>query len=296
MMSRIFRKVLAGAGLLLAGCNAKQDDPQVFIPANRIAVIGHGGMGNPGINNPYQLNSFNGLINALDVYRLDGVETDIQLSRDSTLFMIHDDYLELLSFCSGCIAAADSAFISGCSFRPVSSGQFRTDPVTPLERLFSLVASRRNRAKVFLDVHPPNTCIPDAETQRVYNERLIRSLGRLLKRYPISDRVVIQSIDRDLLEQAHAWLPQVQIYLDYCRNLDDIEYARDHGYAGVGAQNSAFSAELVEAAHSAGLQVQLYDAGSQPDILNALGKMPDYFLADNLVLTQQIAETVNEGW
>lgn len=280
--------------LALVSCSRKEDAP-VNIPTNRIAIIGHGGMGNPGINNPYQLNSFNGLVNALDVYRLDGVETDIQLSGDSSLFMIHDDFLELLTYCSGCISNADSAFIGSCNFRPVSSGQFRTDPVTPLESLFSMIASRRNRVKVFLDIHPPQTCIPEAERRSEYSLRLLRSLARLLERYPVRDRIAIQTMDRELLLEAERILPGVDIYLDYCTSMEEIEYAVSRGYRGVAAQTSAFSQELVRAAQAANLKVQLYDAGSQKDILEALNKLPDYFLADNIVLTQQIAGTVNDG-
>ncbi len=282
------------AALILASCARKEYAP-VNIPTNRIAIIGHGGMGNPGINNPYQLNSFNGLVNALDVYRLDGVETDIQLTRDSSLFMIHDDFMELLTYCSGCISNADSAFVGSCNFRPVSSGQFRTDAVTPLESLFAMIASRRNRVKVFLDIHPPVTCIPEAERRSEYAARLLRSLGRLLQRYPVQERIAIQTSDRELLMQAEGILPGVEIYLDYCTSMADVEYAHSRGYKGVAAQTKAFGGDLVRAAQASNLKVQLYDAGSQKDILEALNKLPDYFLADNLVLTQQIAETVNDG-
>ncbi len=279
--------------LVLAACGKKVNGPVPNPDNRRIAIIGHGGMGNPGINNPYQLNSFNAHKNALDVYRLDGVETDIQLSSDSALFMIHDDFLELLTYCSGCIANADSAFISSCGFRPVSSGQFRADPVTPLSSLLNFVTSRRNRVRVFLDIHPPSTCIPDSGRRSVYFGRLLRSLGRLLQQYPVGDRISIQSGDRELLSQAETALPGIAIYLDYCKSIEDVQYAVSRGYTGVAAETTVFSGELVEAAHKAGLLVQLYDAGSENDIVDALSKWPDFFLADNVVLTQQIAEIVN---
>lgn len=283
---------VAITAMLLQACAAKEDAPAIA-PTGGTAIIGHGGMGNPGINNPYQLNSFIGMKNALDVYRLDGVETDIQLTRDSTLFMIHDDYLELLTYCSGCIFNADSAFMSSCGFRPVSSGQFRNDPVTPLESLFAVIASRRNSARVFLDIHAPATCIPDEAERKSHYGRMMRSLKRLLDRYPVANRIAIQATDREILLQAEAIVPQVKLYLDYCESMEDVEYAKSRGYAGVAAQTGSFSAELVAAAHAAGLKVQLYDAASQRDIIDAMKKSPDYFLADNLVLTQQIAEVMN---
>lgn len=92
------------------------------------------------------------------------------------------------------------------------------------------------------------------------------------------------------MQYLHQRNPRIKLILDYITHEGDIRFAADAGFFGVAAPGSDLSDEEVELARSLGLRIQLYGARLQQDIVRELDKRPDYFLADNILMTQRIRQ------
>ena len=90
--------LLAISILLLVGC---QDDSFEFenLSDNNAFIIGHGGSGFLSPTNNVAENSMKSLELAIEGYNADGVEVDVQLTKDSMLVLYHDHDLFTKTSC-----------------------------------------------------------------------------------------------------------------------------------------------------------------------------------------------------
>jgi glycerophosphoryl diester phosphodiesterase len=249
-------------------------------------VIGHGGSGfsDKAVFPP---NSWQSAVNAVEQLQADGVEIDIQMSRDSVAFMYHDESLEGLSFCHGCFFTYEAAALRQCRFKPME-GRKANERLTPVEQLIARFAGRSVKPLVFLDLKLSSGCLTTREERRDYAYALMQSLDVIIRKYHAEEWVILQSDSRQLLAYGRREFPHLRLILDYIQNEGDIEYAASEGLYGVAAPMQDLSGREIRTAQARGLKVQLYGARLQPDIAAALDFAPDFFLADNIPLTQQM--------
>ena len=79
------------------GCSNQKAPPIENLRGGNIQVIGHGGSGFLSLFSPFNAlppNSLASLSKALFVDKSDGVEIDVQMSKDSVLILYHDKKLE----------------------------------------------------------------------------------------------------------------------------------------------------------------------------------------------------------
>jgi glycerophosphoryl diester phosphodiesterase len=91
----MFGKILLIA-LLFVSCSKKKDFDQ-------ISVVGHAATGLEILNSVYHDNSKEAVEFALSIEGCDGIEIDIQLSKDGTLWLFHDDHLDEETNGIGCL-------------------------------------------------------------------------------------------------------------------------------------------------------------------------------------------------
>ena len=102
---------IAIALLLFSACN----DP---VPRqDGIKLLGHAGTGLDPVNSWHPPNSWGALRSALEIYGLDGVEVDLQYTKDSVGILYHDQYLEERCNCRGEIAQLTYDQIKDCRYR-----------------------------------------------------------------------------------------------------------------------------------------------------------------------------------
>lgn len=280
------KKILL-AGLLLAFCGCtKQLDDIDNLSGGRVYIIGHGGSGFASLSNNYAPNSWSSVTRAVDYYRADGVEIDVQMSADHVLFMFHDQNLDAASTCTGCLYSYDSAALTQCSFRSVQ-GQVPGDRLTPLEDVIRKFAAMPQKPMVFLDLHANAGYVDTRKEENGYYYNELIAVNRLLETYNAFDWVHIQSDNRRWMLYAKNAFPKIRILLDYVEQTDDVDFAVKNGFFGI-AGYAGMPQDLINTAHSNGLKVQLYGAASKNDIVSALNQSPDYYLADNILLLQQI--------
>lgn len=101
-----FLKTIFFYSVIILGCvtcTKVDSDNIVNLNNGQIDVIGHGGTGFQSLINPLPTNSFMSIKNAVDGLNADGVEIDLQVSKDGIPILFHDAPLEKATNCTGCL-------------------------------------------------------------------------------------------------------------------------------------------------------------------------------------------------
>lgn len=171
--------------LILLGC--EHDQPNL----NKVLLLGHGGIGFDNLNGQYAPNSVPSMEISLDFYHLDGVEVDVQFTKDGELIVFHDDYLENATQCKGRISSLNLADIGTCLYRKQFSNIYNHGIIT-LDSLITLINERWNR-KYFSFHVKDNFDVP------FKIDSLAGRLHQKLRRLYAIDRVFVECRDANLL-------------------------------------------------------------------------------------------------
>lgn len=254
---------------------------------NKIAVIGHAGNGIPGANSDLPMNSWEGIIKALEIYNADGVELDAQLSSDSIIFLYHDRELDELSNCTECSFSYTSDELGQCTFKPVTSALEPTHYIITLEKVLERYRSATVKPTIFIDLHAVLGCNISESNKKIYYTTMLYAIDMLLVKYNAYDHVLVQANSIDWLMEARDLYPDIKVLLDGDISNADIDNVAANGFYGVASKNENISKEEIEHAHSKGLRVQIYSVTGY-GVTEAIEKSPDYILADNIPLVQSV--------
>lgn len=129
--------------LLLFSCTKKESFADV-------KILGHAATGLDILNSAYHDNSREAVEYALAIEGSDGVEIDIQLSKDGKLWLYHDNQLESETNGSGCINNLNASELATFHYKT-----FAKEELVPLSDLdFSLFKGK----ELFLDLRHLNSC------------------------------------------------------------------------------------------------------------------------------------------
>lgn len=121
------------------------------IKKNTVLIFGHGGMGFDNLNGQFAPNSVASISKALDFYDLDGVEVDIQFTKDGNLIVFHDNYLENSTQCKGLVNSLNFNEIGDCYYRKQYSNQY-TETIISFDSLITLINTHWNRKLFSLNI------------------------------------------------------------------------------------------------------------------------------------------------
>jgi glycerophosphoryl diester phosphodiesterase len=136
-----------------------------------IDVFGHAGTSLHRDRAVYPANSFESIKYALDVLDADGVEVDVQMTKDSVLVLYHDSYLDQASTFIGCISEYNYADIEYLKL------DFTKYELVTLKKVLKFVESRQK--SVYLDVKTYNYCSNNKISQTSFQYALNNSLDEL---------------------------------------------------------------------------------------------------------------------
>jgi glycerophosphoryl diester phosphodiesterase len=128
--------------LMLVSCK-KKSYPDV-------SVVGHGCMGLEILNSVYHDNTEEAFDLATGMAGLDGVEIDVQLSLDGSIWLFHDDEISLETNGSGCLGTKSDQEIKTLSYKSLYKEN--------LVKLSELDLTRIKEKKLFIDLRHYNKC------------------------------------------------------------------------------------------------------------------------------------------
>jgi len=249
--------------------------------------LGHraSGNGKTVINNKivYE-NTFAAVVEGLKIF--DGIEIDIQMSKDNTIWVFHDSKLPQNS-------KTDSLICIPQSFDwQIDSFNVSADSKIPrLSDVFDYVKRENIEKPISLDIkgYFDSDCFAHNSADNKYFERFARQLSQLFRTYNLYAFVMLETDYTYIFDCLKKTDPEINCYLLAYNNFDTkIDIALKNNYAGVSFNfsDTSVNAAKIKAAQAKGLKIQLWTPDSETLLLQAKAMNADFIQTNNLNFKQ----------
>ena len=261
--------------LLSFACEKISYYPDRETEYNGTAIIGHRGSGSFTPDENTLAGARTGLMN------MDGIELDVQLSKDRTLWIAHD---AVFNTCNDieppCFAEATDeqiVMLDSCNGNEVSFSK--------LEDVFRMIHEEFPGKYISLDVKAWAPCkyssLDIIGEMNVIGDEIIR----LIKKYNLHHQVMVESETTTFLKYIMRRDKDVQCYLcvngDFERGMLIALEAGCHGISFKYKFDEEITGEHIQLLHKKGLRIQLYVVNKPEDIVEAIAMKPDFIQTDN---------------
>lgn len=284
--------MLLGISLLVACVDF---DPKTLdnLHGKTVYKIGHGGLGFRRWF-PFQAlpaNSYASLQAALK-QGADGVEVDLQMTKDGKFVLYHDNQLQSLTAKSGCIADYTLSELIGTKYQvgwPFD--WFQNEQIISLDSLIQLLKNQGSFPLLHLDMRTYSACLELMPNQD-FERRFIKRLDAELKRLGVpKEKVLLISVTKDALLKAQEIKSPFPLSLEVIQDFDkDLKWALKHKVKTLTVKPRILSVEKVKMAHEKGVEVITFGAKSKSGNAKLLRLSPDYIQTDNLKALTQLLE------
>jgi len=233
---------------------------------NKIKVIGHGGMGFASI---YPMNSYESIIKCLSL-GADGVELDIQMTKDSVLVLFHNQDLSQGTNLNG--------NISTLLWNEIKDGRFIEMPylnygIISLDELFSSIENLHNYYYT-LDCKL-------GKNEETYLHTFMHALIQIIEKYELKEKIYIESYSELFLSKLKEKRPEYKLFIYPPTFENGLKTAIDFNLYGIVISTAKITKEQIQQAHNQGVRVALWDIQSKCENKNAIEKNPDIIQTDN---------------
>ncbi len=231
-----------------------------------ILVLGHAGMGLSMDNSIYHDNSKEAISLALNLPTSNGVEVDVRLSADGTLWLYHDEWLEAETNGKGCVSEQSDLQLSELSYQTLKHEK--------LVKLMDVLPLLNEDQTLFLDLKQVNSC----QNENVDFEQLMIALEDQLAGYKTRVKIICSY---------KYWLNDLAQQYDSFYSIDDVEEGKEIilNYPlvkGLVVRNAVINTQETSWIKNQHKEVYLYDIRSLKGIRQAYAKNPTGIFADEL--------------
>ena len=248
--------------ILLVSCSKKKEFDQ-------IKVVGHAATGLEILNSVYHDNSKEAVEMALSIEGCDGVEIDIQLSKDGTLWLFHDDQLDNETNGTGCINELTDSQLAAIEYKTIHKEK--------LARLKDLNFTLFKGKELFLDLRHYTSC----SGAFVNVNQVISNLNSI-------DINAITDFNVHCVLSYDQWISPFIVAgfnVDYSiYNMNEFNTCINlyPSISGFVARNSDFDKNEIEMIKNANKDLYIFDIRSPKGIRSALNKNPDAVITDDI--------------
>lgn len=252
---------------LLQQCKKPSFDVQ-NLNNDRIGAFGHGGMGE---KNNFPINSLKSVQEAID-QGANGVEIDVQMTKDFVLVAYHDFVLSNSTNTNGTISLYNWCELSDVTY---SSKTLKKHDLVSLSELFT--GLNYDKHTLFaLDVKSTIEIYTDE-----FIEQYVTRLVELIKKFDLKDQIIVEFNRVELAKAFHLKEPSIRVFI-----YNDFEYAFEKaielGLNGVTCSVDKISSEQIIKAHENNIWVALFGCDSRRKNIEAVELNPDYIQTDEL--------------
>jgi glycerophosphoryl diester phosphodiesterase len=241
------------------------DDP--FI--SNVSILGHAGMGH---SSQYPMNSLESVLSAFAL-NVDGVEIDVQMTKDSVLIAYHEEQLQLNTTGSGWISENTWAAVSQTYFTDYPHAKYR------IRTLDEIAAVVKNYPGAILNLDLKQL---GPGTDEAYKQRFVRKLNDFASRMQLGERLVFSTADTALIDLLHADNPYYKILL-YVNDMAAAKaYSKPGNVQGVLIRNSNVNSIEAEIVNQSNWRLWVWAVRDAKDVRNAVAKKSNYIIADNV--------------
>jgi glycerophosphoryl diester phosphodiesterase len=246
-------------GIVLFGCTKSEH-------VKNILVFGHAGMGLSMLNSIYHDNSKEAVSLALNLPTSNGVEVDVRLSADGTLWLYHDEWLEAETNGKGCLSEL-------IDFQ-LSELYYQTFKQEKLVKLMDVLPLLNDGQTLFVDLKQVNSC----RNENVDFEPLMNAFEDQLAGYHGQVKIICSY---------KYWLNDLAQHYDTFYSADNVEEGKEIilNYPlikGLVVRNEAINKQEISWIKNQHKEVYLFDIRSLKGIRKAYAKKPTGIFADEL--------------
>ncbi|MEX0966885.1 MAG: glycerophosphodiester phosphodiesterase [Bacteroidia bacterium] len=270
---------------IATGCSESQ---QAVSMDHEPYILGHRGSGNTGYNSlGLTENTLPSILKAMEL--LDGVEIDIEMSRDSVVYVFHDSKIPACgNIHLSCIPTSVSSQINAHNQCLPEDERIPT-----LREVFQALKENNYQKFVSLDVKGwfEEECIPGHNVNKVYQEVIAAEIAQLIEEFQLAGKVFVETNYTVVLDEMKRIQPETPTYLlGYGKLPHNIEYALKQGYDGISFSSfdSTLTQENVETLHQSGLKLQLWTPNESQHLLKAKEYHPHFIQTDNVLEAKAI--------
>lgn len=253
---------------VISSCNKQTDLPIVD-------VFGHAGTSLHREKSVYPSNSFESIKYAVDILDADGVEIDVQMTKDSVLVLYHDPYLEESSDFTGCISQYNYNDIKKLKLDKTGY---------KLVTLSDVLLFLQSRDKlVYLDVKGYNYCNENYISQTAFQFAFNQSLTGIDESFKnkiilgMSNLIFLNAIDHSL-----------KCY-ENSNVISAIENADENNIKAVLFHRDAINETESELLDASGLYWGVFGIKDKWSIESVISLNPNFIITDNIAFTKQIS-------
>jgi glycerophosphoryl diester phosphodiesterase len=202
--------------------------------------------------------------------KLDGVEIDLHISKDQTLWIAHDAETPKC----GNLPSSNFSDLRDTQIEALNQCLNTKERYNTLDEVLVYVAENYPNAKLSLDVKPKN----NAELRSVAIQ-----IHQLSEKYGLSQNIYVESPEVNFLQYLKRQNSLIECHLLAYSNLEKAgEKALRNGLDGVSFKFSAKENLTVKALQIRGLTVQLWTVNEDTDIEKAINLGPNAIQTDRL--------------
>jgi glycerophosphoryl diester phosphodiesterase len=229
---------------------------------------------------PFQDNSIEAAIYGLTY--MDGIEVDVQISKDRTLWLSHNADLP---DCGGVLydcfpETYDHEIVE------LDSCNGNTLNYTRLEDVFAYMSKYYPDKYISLDVKAWSPCkITSLDITGVMNV-IAQEIIKLTNKYNLQNRVMVESETATLLNYIQSHSVSIEMYLTAFGDFErGMQLSLEKGYSGISFKYKSgeeVGIPEIQLIRKKGLKIQLWTVDSEENIKEALSINPDFIQTDNI--------------
>ena len=251
-----------------------------------VRFLAHKGGGDNSFNTQYVENTLSAVHEGLKT--LNGVEVDLQMSRDGTIWMFHNMDIGQ----SSCNTTYHHSIVllndAEIEKNQICNGNVQ-DRIYKLEELINLWNNTASGFVISLHIKidfPADTINnPLIGGEAAYLSKFSANLAKLFPTLKHQDQLFVEIYDATFCTKIHTTIPGIKVFLiksvTFPTLIDDALAA---GYDGVSCYlfESTLTVEEVKRARDNGLVVQLWTPDNRDDLLKAFNLKPNFIQTNNL--------------
>ncbi|MBK7567433.1 MAG: hypothetical protein IPI31_06345 [Bacteroidetes bacterium] len=264
------------------GCSAKSD-----IGDNKdIVIIGHGGSGFETFFSQLPANTLASFDKAIMDDEADGIEMDIQLSKDDVVVIFHDKILDNKTDLKGLVREQLVADLNKCDFHgDFSMFSKGKHSISSLEQILThfneFLHTKYFYFNIKLEVDPE---------REKYAQVISEQLVKIINEFDIKKTAIVETSDIRVLNQIQLLDSSIIVMQDIGAFENDFKYVLSNNFNGLVVANKNITAEQVLLAKKAGKKVVIYGERTRGGLKEVLDKDPDVIQTDKIDLTKRLAD------
>jgi glycerophosphoryl diester phosphodiesterase len=205
----------------------------------------------------------------------DGVEFDVQLTKDGEIVVIHDEFIDRTMNGSGLVKDHTFAELRDMNVGEFFNSEFKNQKIPTLREVLEIVKDME-----IINIELKNhLSYPNLETKVL----------KLVDEFKIRDEVIISSFNHYSLEKIKKIQPAIKTgALLMAKIINPADYAFKRGFDALHMQFLTIDQTTIEKAHFMGMKICAYTVNYSESAIDLLEKGVDMIITDNIEMIQKL--------